>query len=126
MLKSRERLSLFERLRHSTALRMLVLCAAFLVSQNSLACALEEAWSGDSVELASDVSGSPEAPRDGGGCALCTDCAHGGCCGFAAAPRTGSERFALPPWVHGRIGPTTTTPTSWTPPTLLRPPIVAA
>jgi len=124
--------SLFDRLRRSFALRLLLPCAALLASQTSLACALEESASGESIALVAGPSpgdaqpdaGETPAPNDGGCCALCTDCAHsGGCCVFAASPRAGLQVFALAALPGAHIGFSTSAPVSWTPPTPLRPPI---
>ena len=123
---SRSRVPLFARLRGATALRVLAVCAAILASQNSLACALEEAFNAATVELTADSPRDANTPVDGGCCALCTDCAHSGaCCTFASIPRGGGFGLARAS-LSDAIGPPTSAPTSWTPPTLLRPPISAA
>jgi hypothetical protein len=115
-----------ERLRRNTALRVLLVVAAVLASQSSLACAVEESFA-PATEFASTqpLDDSPaDAPDADGCCALCTDCAHsGGCCSFAASPRTGAALLTLDSPGDGRIGTTTTAPLRWNPPTLLRPPI---
>jgi len=128
---TRARPSLFDRLRRATALRVLLACAALLASQTSLACALEESTTGETVALVAGAlpaeTADTAAPDDGGCCALCTDCAHsGGCCVFAASPRAGALAFALASLSDASIGFSTSAPVSWTPPTLLRPPIAIA
>jgi hypothetical protein len=121
-------LSLPNRLRAMPALRVLLVLAAILASQSSLACAMEEYFSQASIEIpaAAPDGDAPDRPADGGCCALCTDCAHsGGCCAFAASARQGTDRLSPAPLFATRPGPLAA-PTSWTPPALLRPPILPA
>lgn len=126
MSSARVPISLFDRLRSAAWLRVLALCAALLASQNVIACALEETWSAESIELVAEQPPTGETSTSGC-CALCTDCAHsGGCCGIAVSHRSASERFALARLHDKRPGTAATAPASWKPPTLLRPPIVAA
>jgi hypothetical protein len=122
----RKPVNLLHRLRGIPALRVLLVVTAILASQNSLACALEEYYSGTPIEWSSTVAdpAAPETPADGSCCAFCTDCAHsGGCCAVAASARAGGDRIAAAPLFAPRHVPLTAS-TSWKPPTLLRPPIL--
>ena len=113
---------LFDRLRGLAALRVLLVVAAILASQSSLACAIEEAVFATPV-AATDSGPDGTAEPDGGCCALCTDCTHsGGCCSFAATPRAGVEGNTPVPLRDARLSPDAAAPGAWTPPTLLRPP----
>jgi hypothetical protein len=125
---TRKPVSLLHRLRAMPALRVLLVVAAILASQNSLACALEEFYPAPPVESAwmpAVDSVAPGAPADGGCCAFCTDCAHsgGGCCAVAATTRQGGDRVVPAPRFATRAVPFPAS-VCWTPPTLLRPPIL--
>jgi hypothetical protein len=127
MTNTRKPVSLLQRLRRMPALRVLLVFAAILASQNTLACALEESSSAAPVEWVANDAATPESPADGGCCAFCTDCAHsGGCCSFASSARAGAEEPAPAIAHEARLRPEDSAPSSWTPPTLLRPPILLA
>jgi hypothetical protein len=120
---ARPPVALLDRLRGATALRVLLLLTALLASQNSLACAVEEAYATTPASLSVPA---PDADAQDGCCALCTDCAHqGGCCHFASTSRAGGERFVSMSLHDARPWPDDSARLSWTPPTLLKPPITA-
>ena len=59
MPKRPDNLTLFDRLRRASALRVVLVVAAMLASQNSLACAFEEAFVAQGTEIvASEVAGA--------------------------------------------------------------------
>jgi len=135
MLPRNTQFSLFERLRRPAALRVVFVLAAMLASQNSLACAFEAAFAGQSSELTAGVGGEkpldePAATPEAVGedcCALCADCAHcGGCCSFAVTLRAGDTQLAFASVLRSKINFATSAPRHWTPPTPLRPPISPA
>ena len=114
--------STFDRLRSSLTLRALVVVAAILASQNSLACALED-MSPTSVAAVEMTSGSEHDADTEESCSMCVGCGFcGSGCGFAASPRTDTSFFELAPVRDAKVILVTAAPQAWTPPTLLRPP----
>jgi hypothetical protein len=122
VLKRNRPMTLLDRFRRASSLRWVFVIAALLASQNFLACALEEFSAAQGIEVV------VEAERSGDDCcALCLDCANcGGCCSFAGMPRAQTAPMAAASIDYTRIRLATVAPVSWTPPTLLRPPINAA
>jgi hypothetical protein len=127
-------MTLLDRLRRASLLRVVLVIAAILASQSSLACAFEAATGDQGVELAAGVFvdekaravASGENPEDGC-CSLCFDCAHcGGCHTSAVSPRIGAAHPAFASYAFAKISRVTSAPTRWTPSALLRPPIDAA
>src|SRR5688572_17583773 len=125
-----DHVSLFDRLRRPAALRVVFVLAAMLASQNSLACALEAAFAGQSTELTGGIGGDnprdePAAIPEAMGeecCALCGDCARcGGCCSLAVTLRAGDNQLAFASPTRSKINFATSAPRLWTPPALLRP-----
>jgi len=115
---------LFEKLRRASLLRALLVFATLLVSQNALACEIEDVLAATDVALPADFEAS--SSTDGAGddcCMLCLDCAQcGGCHGSAIGARLGHVDSAL----QGaciKFTFATAAPSLWTPPALLRPPI---
>ena len=122
MSKRRPVLTLFDRLRRGSGLRVLFAMAALLASQNSLACALEEAFAPQTEVVEVGVAASADTPSDNC-CGVCFDCAQCGCCGIALNARAGGDRHADLSIADGRQSLHTAAPRHWTPPTLLKPPI---
>jgi hypothetical protein len=118
MSKRNSPMTLFDRLRRSSALRGVLVVAAMLASQNSLACAFEEALVAQGGEIVASEEGC---------CNLCLDCANCGVChGSVVSPRAGGNHLSFRSSSYAKITVETTAPTLWTPPALLRPPISAA
>jgi hypothetical protein len=123
-------LGLFDSLRRASVMRFVLVLAALLASQNSIACILDlgiERPEAASIEQTTQTS-ADAACEDGLGddcCTLCVDCAScGGCHGSALSTRT------LPAHPESSRGYElahllTAAPALWKPPTLLRPPIDA-
>jgi hypothetical protein len=120
--------ALFERLRRASVLRVLVVIATLLASQGSLACVIEDVFSGADMALGADLDVSSSTDQAGDECCtLCFDCAHcGGCHGSAVSPRLGQVNPGVQANVCAKITFATAAPSHWTPPALLRPPIDAA
>lgn len=120
MPKRHEELTLFDRLRRASALRVVFIVAAMLASQTSLACAIEGALAAQGSEVIALEESGDDC------CALCFDCAQcGGCHSAAVNPRTGNAQFFLS--IHNATFTiATAAPKLWTPPALLRPPINVA
>jgi len=112
--------TLLDRLRRSSALRVVLLIAAMLASQQSMACAFEEALSPQGTEIVAD-NGAEEC------CPLCGDCTQcGGCHASAVSPRAILAQSSFQLNLFAKLTPATAAPKSWAPPALLRPPINAA
>src|SRR6187455_1390125 len=117
--------SLFHRLRRSAALRVVLVLAALLTSQQSLACAFEEVFSeqGTEIAVAADTA-APDFADCCGACLSCVNCSV--CCSSAMdSPMSGSA-FGSTSLSFLKISQGTAAPALWTPPTLLKPPIDAA
>jgi hypothetical protein len=113
--------TLFDRLRRASALRVVLILAAMLASQTSLACAMEATSAAQDTEIIATEESGEDC------CALCLDCAHcGGCHSFAVNPRDAFAQFSFAGILTAKLTAATAAPTSWTPPALLRPPIHAA
>jgi hypothetical protein len=126
-------MTLFDRLRRASALRIVLIAATLMASQSSLACAFEAAVGNQGTEaIASMDSGSvgAEAPSsddsDGGCCSFCLDCAHCGGCHSSVLNLRSQSGLALALIVETRAQLDDVAPALWTPSTLLRPPIHAA
>jgi hypothetical protein len=128
-------LTLFDRFRRATTLRVFFLVAALLASQSSLACAFENVFaapaSAPSIVVAEGAQDHvPAVPEENSGddcCGLCRTCTHcGGCCSFAVAVRAGEAHVSVPSILYANISFATAAPALWAPPALLRPPINAA
>jgi hypothetical protein len=116
--------TLFVRLRRATSLRLIFVIAAVLGSQNFLACAFEEFSAAQGTEAAAGIFAAEGSGEDC--CALCLDCANCGGCGFAVMPRAHIAAIAFDSVDYAKISLAAAAPETWTPPTLLRPPISAA
>jgi len=131
MSKPTRSLSLFDRFRRASALRVVFLVAALFASQSSLACAFEEVFAAPQAEAAiaaaDSVSGhAPDFEKNSGDdcCGLCRNCTHcGGCCSFAVAVRAGDASVSGLFTFHANLSFATAARPLWTPPTLLKPPI---
>jgi hypothetical protein len=117
----------FEKLRRASTLRVVLVIATLLASQNSLACVIEDVFSGADIALVADQgASSPTDPAGDECCTLCFDCAHcGGCHSSAVSPRLGHTAGLLA-GADAKFTFATAAPSLWTPPTLLRPPIDVA
>jgi len=114
----------FDRLRRATLPRVLLLVAALLASQGSMACAFEgllASADSDTVLVALEGNAAEDC------CNLCLDCAGcGGCHGFTAGLREAGAQSTLRSLSYVPFSFDTSAPPLWAPPALLRPPIVAA
>jgi len=120
MPKRHDPLTLLDRLRRAPALRVVLVVAAMLASQNSLVCAFEEVLAAQTTEIVADESGEDC-------CSLCVDCAHcGGCHSSAVSPRAHFAHLSFSSFAYAKFTFATAAPERWAPPTLLRPPINAA
>jgi hypothetical protein len=128
-------MTLLERFRRASVLRVVFVVAAFCASQNSLACALEEAMGAQGIELSAGVSADVVAldalasgeDLEDGCCTLCFDCANcGGCHTSAVSPRIDAAHLAFVSIAFAKISLAPGMRTPWAPPALLRPPIDAA
>jgi len=126
------RKSLFEKLRGGRLLRVVSMIAAWVAFQNSFACICEStSQAASSGILASQSSTLPDASisaeqPDDGCCAQCSNCAYCGCCSVAAGPRATAEGLGSGAATDLKIALATSAVVIWTPPTLLRPPILLA
>jgi len=111
-------MTLFDRLRRSSALRGVLVVAAMLASQNALACAFEEVLVAQGTEIVAIEDGC---------CTMCLDCANCGVChGSALSSRASGDHFSFRLATYAKFTAETTAPTLWKPPALLRPPICVA
>lgn len=117
--------SLFHRLRRSAALRVVLVLAALLTSQQSLACAFEEVFSEQGTEIAASADTStPDLADCCGACLSCVNCSV--CCSSAMDSPMGGAALASTALSFLKFSQDTAAPALWTPPTLLKPPIDAA
>jgi hypothetical protein len=120
--KRNSKLSLLGRLRGASALRVVLIVATLLASQNALACAFEEAFAAQAIEIVASEESEEEDC-----CTLCFDCAHcGGCHSAAESPRATHGHLPFQSITFTNLTLATVAPKLWTPPALLRPPISAA
>ena len=112
-------------------MRFVLVLAALLASQNSIACVLDvgtERRETASIEQMFEAS-ADAACIDGQGddcCTLCVDCAScGGCHSSVLSTRTLPAHPEFDSGGYELAHLSTAAPTLWKPPTLLRPPIVA-
>jgi hypothetical protein len=128
MPKRPDTLTLFDRLRRASALRVVLVVAAMFASQNSLTCAFEEVFVAQGTEIvASDVAGASADESGEDCCTLCPDCAScGGCHTSAVSPRAINAHSSFRTATYAKFTLATVSPKHWTPPALLRPPISAA
>jgi hypothetical protein len=129
MPQSQNKPTSFDRLRRAPVLRVVLVVAALLASQNSLACAFEAVDAADqaSALVASAFAGASEVESDEDCCSLCLDCAScGGCHGSAVSPRAGNPHLLFRTAIYKKITDDAAAPKLWTPPAVLRPPIDAA
>lgn len=113
--------TLFDRLRRASALRVVLVVATLLASQNSLACAFEEVLAQQGIEIVVSEASDEDC------CTLCFDCAHcGGCHASAVSPRAFLGHLSFQSITFANLSLASVAPKLWTPPALLRPPISAA
>ncbi len=128
MLKNHNAVTLFDRLRRATALRVVLVVAMVLASQNSLACAFEEPAAAQGTEiLASEIVSASTEGADEECCFFCFDCAQcGGCHSSTMSLRAGNGHMFFRRTTYEKVSAPTVAPKHWTPSALLRPPISAA
>lgn len=126
-------MTFFDRLRRSSLLRALLVVAALVAIQSSLACTFAEVDSAQATETESrtdttSAGNGPGTSRESGDqCNVqCLNCMQCGCHSSAAIVRADDVLPGFAPVIYADISPETAVPEPWTPPTPLRPPINAA
>ena len=114
-------MTLFNRFRRASALRVVFVVAALLTAQSAVACALEAAVVAEATEIAAAAVATDDC------CNLCLDCANCGACHAASvSPRAAGPSLSFRSAIYATIAFPTAAPQHWTPAELLRPPISAA